>query len=44
MEEPECANKLLRSMNVTNVRIVSSKALHVEQMQSAMGARASVSE
>jgi len=27
MEEPECANKLLRSMNVTNVRILPADAL-----------------
>lgn len=28
MEEPECADKLLRSMNVTNVRILSPKTLN----------------
>ncbi|MHC4748812.1 MAG: hypothetical protein ACYTFW_02960 [Planctomycetota bacterium] len=27
IEEPECADKLLRSMNVTNVRILSADAL-----------------
>jgi hypothetical protein len=27
-EEPECAGKLLRSVNVANVRILSSEALH----------------
>ena len=28
MDEPGCADKLLRSMNVTDVRILSSKILH----------------
>ena len=27
IEEPDCANKLLRSMNVTNVRILPADAL-----------------
>ena len=28
LEEPECADKLLKSMNVTDVRVLSSRALH----------------
>jgi len=28
MEEPECAERLLRSMNVTNVHVVSPTTLH----------------
>jgi hypothetical protein len=33
MEEPECADKLLRSMNVTNVRVLPSKALDTVQTE-----------
>jgi len=33
LEEPECADKLLKSMNVTNVRVQPSQALWVEQMK-----------
>ena len=33
MEEPECADKLLRSMNVTNVRILSPKTLNAARTE-----------
>ena len=33
LEEPEYADKLLKSMNVTNVRVQPSQALWVEQMK-----------
>lgn len=33
MEEPECADKLLRSMNVTNVHVLSPNTLNAVQTE-----------
>jgi len=44
MEEPECADKLLRFMNVTNVHVLSSKALNTLRTEPALRAGWNVSE
>jgi len=44
MEEPECADKLLRFMNVTNVRVLSSKGLDAVWMEPAVRGGWNVSE
>jgi len=44
LEEPECADKLLKSMNVTNVRVLLPKALAATQAASQIRGTYNLSE